>query len=128
MTAARVIKLAPVQADVAKARHATGDSMKRWGLPASLSEDARLIVSELVTNAIVHGRGRVALRLLHRDGVLRIEVSDESSTPPQMRTASDDDVHGRGLFLVDALAHDWGISNDGRTTWAALLASGGYPC
>lgn len=125
--ATRVIKLAPAQADVSKARYAMADCAKRWALPVSLSEDARLIVSELVTNAIVHGSGQVTLRLLHHVGLLRVEVIDESLRPPQMRTASFDDVHGRGLILVDALAHGWGVSNEGRTTWATLRTSGGNP-
>ncbi|MFD3905719.1 ATP-binding protein [Streptomyces sp. CB04723] len=122
-----MVKLDPAPADVSKARCAMTDSAKRWALPVSLSEDARLIVSELVTNAIVHGRGQVTLRLLYRAGLLRIEVIDESLRSPQMRTASADDVHGRGLILVDALAHGWGVSNEGRTTWATLRTSEGNP-
>ncbi|WP_176711316.1 ATP-binding protein [Streptomyces sp. PTY087I2] len=122
-----MVKLAPVEADVAVARRATADSLERWAVPTSLSDEARLIVSELVTNAIVHGRGRVTLRLLQHDGILRIEVNDENSTPPQMRTPSDDDVHGRGLVLVDAIAHDWGVEDEGRTTWAVLRSPAGSP-
>ncbi|MFG7942992.1 ATP-binding protein [Streptomyces cacaoi] len=94
--------------------------LERWALPAVVVGDAELVVSELGTNAVEHGRGPVGLTLAHLPGVLRIEVIDRSSTPARPRTVAADAESGRGLLLVDALAGAWGVSPDGTVTWAEL--------
>ncbi|QHF98273.1 hypothetical protein DEH18_05400 [Streptomyces sp. NHF165] len=94
--------------------------LERWALPAVVVGDAELVVSELGTNAVEHGRGPVGLTLAHLPGVLRIEVTDRSSTPARPRTVAADAESGRGLLLVDALAGAWGVSPDGTVTWAEL--------
>ncbi|WP_232837679.1 ATP-binding protein [Streptomyces atratus] len=100
-----------------------------WGLP---SESAAHIVAELATNATVHGRvpGRdFQLSLtVHRDALLRIEVTDTrgEQLPPTPGTASapaDDAESGRGLLIVEALADCWGIALGPvprKTIWAEL--------
>ncbi|MFF0481946.1 ATP-binding protein [Streptomyces sp. NPDC004435] len=109
----------------AQARRMIAAHARLWRLPDVATDSAMLIASELVTNAVVHGRGSVGLRVALADGELRIEVSDESSVEPRLKTAADDDLSGRGLFLVAVTARDWGVINNGRTVWAVLPVKGG---
>jgi anti-sigma regulatory factor (Ser/Thr protein kinase) len=90
------------------------------------AETAVLIVSELVTNAVLHSGSAVigcALRL--GNGLLRIEVTDQGSGSPEPTVCKPaaDDVSGRGLLLVSTLADGWGVTpaaRGGRTVWAAV--------
>jgi anti-sigma regulatory factor (Ser/Thr protein kinase) len=93
--------------------------LRRWGRP-DLTECAELLATELVTNALRHGRGDVGVRMYPRADRLRIEVRDGSYECPVPRTAALDDEDGRGLLLVTAIADDWGVSHDGTTTWCTL--------
>jgi anti-sigma regulatory factor (Ser/Thr protein kinase) len=92
------------------------------GCPAV--EDAVLLTSELVTNALEHtasGRGgSFAVGVFHRSADIRIEVVDEGA--PWLPGDSSDELHGRGLGIVGAVARAWGITGDdsGRTVWFEL--------
>jgi len=74
---------------------------------AEAIHDAELVVSELVTNAVRAGAGtvRVALRLHH--GELEVAVADDGPGWPTLMRPGEQDAHGRGLVLVDALAESW---------------------
>ena len=106
---------------VGAARVAVQQTCQRWGY-GQLCDDAKLIVSELVCNAVRHAGTDVGLTLMARGHGLRMEVSDGSIRPirPRIATASDED--GRGLSLVDALASHHGVrrSAHGKTVWAEL--------
>ncbi|MFE0447542.1 ATP-binding protein [Streptomyces fungicidicus] len=113
------------------ARLLTAARLRFCGLE-TLVDDAILIVSELVTNAIQHGDGaQVTFAMTVRDGFLRLAVHDETPSRPIVCHADADAEHGRGLFLVNCLAaaHDgtWGTSDDGTTTWCCLAVPGGRP-
>lgn len=99
------------------ARSLTADRLTAWGLD-SLIFTFELIVSELVTNAIRYGNGRIRLRLIRQDTLI-CEVSDASSSSPRMRHGTTDEG-GRGLFLVAQLARRWGTryTADGKIVWA----------
>ncbi|MFJ2783939.1 ATP-binding protein [Streptomyces sp. NPDC093249] len=112
----------PERERVAETRRSTAAWLTRWNIPVE-TDAVVLIVSELVTNAIVHGKGTVRLRVLYKRSTLWIGVTDESTVPPQLKNAGDNDVGGRGLFLVDALAKEWGTT--GRMTWAILAGRAG---
>lgn len=105
---------------VADIRHTTALVMRQWDMPEGVVDDVLLVVSELVTNAIEHGRGSVRLRVCHDEGELRIEVTDDNEAAAQLGTVSEDGESGRGLLLVAVLSRDWGVSDDGRTTWATF--------
>ncbi|MGV9456357.1 ATP-binding protein [Streptomyces sp. NPDC003635] len=103
-------------------------SLQHWGLH-NLTEPAELLLTELATNALRHGKGReVKVRVLLRGARCVIEVADGSPTRPEPRHAALDDEGGRGLLLVESLAAEWGVSQDGTTTWCTLpLTKGDNP-
>ncbi|MEU3184109.1 SpoIIE family protein phosphatase [Streptomyces sp. NPDC006923] len=105
---------------VGEARARTRRQLAKWSL-SELEVAAEVVVSELVTNAIVHGSGPVRLRLI-RDQVLICEVSDNSGSLPRQRQANATDENGRGLFLVTHLCSRWGSrwTPDGKIIWAEL--------
>lgn len=85
-------------------------------------DDARLLVSELVSNSIEHVReeGDIELRLAVTDGVLRVEVLDSGPgfEPPARRAGAE---RGWGLHFTDRLASRWGIDRDERArVWFEL--------
>ncbi len=91
----------------------------QWDHP---DETARLLVSELVTNAVQHGRSPVSLHIHRSAWELTVEVTDAGVLPPRLRAPADDDESGRGLLLVDALADHWGTRSEthGKTIWFTL--------
>lgn len=95
-----------------------------WGYQ-DRQDDVCLCVSELATNALLHGvpPGREFSLVLTGDGPLvRVEVRDSGGGSPQVRDAEADDCGGRGLHLVMALADDFGVTPHppGKTVWAVL--------
>lgn len=102
-------------------------------LPGETVETAALLLSELMTNAVRHGRvaGReVAARCRVVDAkTLRVEVSDACNALPVVREAGSDDESGRGLALVAALASAWDAEprpyGIGKTVWCELPLPGG---
>ncbi|WP_078880756.1 SpoIIE family protein phosphatase [Kitasatospora purpeofusca] len=103
-----------------KARRFTRGTLADWGLSA-LADYAELLVSELVTNALLHADAPRRLRLF-RDRVLTVEVADSGGQTPQLRPFAEQDEGGRGMFLVSELAQRWGsrLTRDGKVVWAEL--------
>jgi anti-sigma regulatory factor (Ser/Thr protein kinase) len=96
-------------------------------VPAEATETALLLVSELVTNAVLHADGRPVLDVEVEPDRLRISVSDVGRGAPQVQTnnplLSD---HGRGMLLVDTLSTRWGTEPKtprGKCVWFELEAS-----
>ncbi|MFF8387412.1 ATP-binding protein [Streptomyces kanasensis] len=116
----------PDDCRVRQMRRITAAYLRSRGLLPVL-HTAQLVVSELVTNAIRHGRGEVGLTVAAGADGLRIEVSDDNPAPARLRPADEADECGRGLLLVDALATTWGVSPDGHTTRAVLPLPFGRP-
>jgi anti-sigma regulatory factor (Ser/Thr protein kinase) len=101
------------------------DACIRWHVEA-VSDTAMLVVSELVTNAMTHGRPHITVGLRLGADHLLIEVEDEDSQLPVLRHPSWDAVSGRGLVLIDGLARRWGSQccPDGKVVWAELSLAG----
>ncbi len=94
--------------------------LRHWGLSPRLTEDAVLLVSELVGNAVRHTGARVfGLRMHRRRGWIRVELRDPSHGLPCLMPVHELDISGRGLFLVDKLSDRWGVDllPRGKTTW-----------
>ncbi|MGV9266955.1 SpoIIE family protein phosphatase [Kitasatospora sp. NPDC003701] len=104
-----------------EARQYTRDQLAVWDLD-ELAMTTELVVSELVGNVVRHAKGPVRLRLLRSD-VLICEVSDGSLTTPHIRRAATTDEGGRGLQLIEALAHRWGTRHEstGKCIWTEQL-------
>ncbi|TWV40347.1 ATP-binding protein [Streptomyces misionensis] len=112
------------------ARRLTAASLASWGYPyaSDPNETAQLLVSELATNAVTHGRvpGRdfeLRLTLLPEADTLRIEVSDaRGERHLQLLRGAPQDERGRGLILVEALSRKWGVAERvvGKTVWAEI--------
>ncbi|WP_425269734.1 SpoIIE family protein phosphatase [Kitasatospora cineracea] len=105
---------------VAKAREAACGWLLERGLD-ELVDTSELLVSELVTNALRHGRGEIRLRLL-RDKTMVCEVWDDAYAQPRQRRAQETDEGGRGLQLVSLLAERWGSRRTpkGKIVWFEL--------
>ena len=119
---AAVLELAPRLQSAETARRFVHDRCEDWGCP-EITDAATLIVSELVTNAIVHAATPAELRAQWLNGVLRLEVLDNAEgSPPDPRIAEPDDENGRGLLLVDALSTAWGVesTDHGKVVWAEV--------
>lgn len=88
-------------------------------------EDARLLTSELVTNAVIHGRGPVKLTALLDEDRLMIEVVDQGDGFERVvREQGLEAVGGNGLNIVDALASRWGIHKGSSHVWFELERPG----
>ena len=85
------------------------------------SGDLALVVTELVTNAVVHGRGAISLSLRIRGDRVYGEVVDEGGGfERELRERGPDDLSGRGLLIVDALCIRWGIHEGTTHVWFEL--------
>ena len=98
------------------------DSFVEDDFPRGRRADARLVLGELVSNSVRHaGSGsdqQIELALASSASALQVDVTDHGRgfDPAAARSRDVDRVHGRGLLLVDALADDWGVRNDGSST------------
>ncbi len=106
---------------IGEARRFTRDRLKTWGLLA-VADNAILMISELVTNAILHGGEGALLTLTHDDLKIRAEVRDSSPAMPVVRSYSETATTGRGMVIVDALAAAWGTFavDGGKVVWFEL--------
>ncbi|MFB7599276.1 ATP-binding protein [Streptomyces sp. NPDC056160] len=104
------------------AREFVGAALVDWALTAR-GDDVLLCVSELATNALLHGvppgRGFAVFLTLHEGRVLRVEVHDSGGGRVRQPEASAESEHGRGLLLVAALADKWGVEerSPGKIVW-----------
>jgi hypothetical protein len=109
----------------AQARRLARARLTGWSVCEDTCDTAALVISELVTNAIVHtASGVVVCELFDGGDLVRIAVRDEGCAPgePHPSPQRPDEEHGRGLFLVDALCHSWGAleHGPGLLVWADL--------
>jgi len=104
---------------VRSARHYVREQLARHHCPSELIDDVGLLVSELVTNAVVHGSPGIRLVLKVQRRCVRVEVSDGTTTGPQRLETGREASSGRGLVLVDRLASRWSVeaSDEGKTVW-----------
>lgn len=100
-------------ASAALVRHQLAHELVRYDLPSDAIDDAILVASELVGNAVRHSLRSAAGTLdvswdVDASGV-RVCVGDLSGEPPRARVASGQATTGRGLTIVDAVSDDWGV-------------------
>jgi anti-sigma regulatory factor (Ser/Thr protein kinase) len=115
------LSIASNPAELATARRFTESRLAEWGI-GSVSEAVVLVVSELATNAMIHGHAKAELRLILDGSVLRVEVRDSSTTVPQVKEYSETATTGRGMVIVQALSSSWGanVGAGGKVVWCEL--------
>ncbi|MFI1166332.1 SpoIIE family protein phosphatase [Streptomyces sp. NPDC020801] len=127
ITARAAASFEPLGRSVATARSFVRDTLQGWGF-GDIVDDAVVLTSELVTNAVVHAGTAADVLCLRSDGGVRIEVSDrypEREVPVQsvaVNMGSPDREGGRGLQLCAALAGRWGVeyTPTHKTVWFQL--------
>jgi serine phosphatase RsbU (regulator of sigma subunit)/anti-sigma regulatory factor (Ser/Thr protein kinase) len=111
---------------VRAARDYLRTTLDEWDLGAQ-ADEAELVVSELVTNALLHTGCPAALTLRHdlAESLLCVGVEDTSTQHPQPRDSADDATGGRGMHIVQMVAQRWWVAprGDGKTVWAGLLVA-----
>jgi anti-sigma regulatory factor (Ser/Thr protein kinase) len=126
-----------VRASVKAARNGVLEYIAAWKLSQTLRDDTLLVVSELVTNAVMHARGAqvlcgIRLSAEERQCTLRVEVHDGQAEPdhgPQPCRPGPCAESGRGLLIVQELAMAWGTERSlrlaGYMVWAELCVADG---
>ena len=110
-----------VPSSAGKARALVGEALS--GLSAEVRLVAELLVSEVVTNAVLYAKTRVELGIRMSRATVRISAADGSAVIPALKApATGDAVSGRGLTLVDRLASAWGCERvgEGKRIWFEL--------
>ncbi|MFC7928761.1 ATP-binding protein [Streptomyces cinereoruber] len=114
------VSFLPEPVRVRQMRRITRAHLIRWDLD-ELIDNALLVVSELVTNAIDHGEGSpVRLTVTCSNTELRVEVTDGSPKPARRREPEQSEESGRGLLIVEQCSREWGVSENGSLTWCCL--------
>jgi anti-sigma regulatory factor (Ser/Thr protein kinase) len=110
-----------LEADVASsavARRFMEETLQRWSC-GDLLDVVNLLVSELVTNAVVHGGSEADVSVVLTPTALRVEVADQDTSMPVPTEADDWATSGRGLALVELMSEAWGIDRrpNGKAIW-----------
>ncbi|WP_432488666.1 ATP-binding protein [Kineococcus sp. SYSU DK018] len=113
------VTLAPEPASSRAARHAVADWCIAQGLIGDVVDTLLLLTAEVVTNAVIHGRSDVVLRIGRHGSRVRVGVGDENTRRPVRREPDPDALDGRGMTLLEALADAHGVEADpcGKVVW-----------
>lgn len=119
------VALAPEPGAASSAREWLAAALDGW--PARSVDTARLLVSELVTNAVLHARTEIHLRYRVQGTRARVEVADGRRDGPLPKRYAPDSPTGRGLRLVSGLASEWGVtrSSEGKIVWFVVTPESG---
>ncbi|MEU0217894.1 SpoIIE family protein phosphatase [Streptomyces sp. NPDC006265] len=113
----------PARGDApARARAQVSELLRRWGTRDDTRDNALLLVSELVTNAVRFAEGPVTVRLIRARHGLLCEVGDSGNGRPRLRRGDLLDNAGRGLSVVHRLTTRWGVrwTDTGKVVWAEV--------
>jgi anti-sigma regulatory factor (Ser/Thr protein kinase) len=119
-----VVYTASLDADPVSARLArqfVASTLVLWDVE-HLIDTASLLMSELVTNAVLHADSEIELRLARESHLIRFEVEDHGDGRPTRCYPAPEDTSGRGLALVDTLSAAWGVNpaHSGKSVWFEL--------
>jgi anti-sigma regulatory factor (Ser/Thr protein kinase) len=116
------------------ARHAFADQLDAVGVAEEARDDAMLVLSELVSNAVKHAAplpsGEIVVRWAVRADVLHLEITDGgASTRPRASAAALSSLGGRGLDIVRTVSSRWGVTEraESVTVWAEVPRTPGRP-
>lgn len=116
----------PEAASVPTARRFVRAQLEQAGLPQAW-EAAEMLVSEIVTNAVLHARTDFTVEVLPLEDVVRVSVLDRSPAVPRQRAYAATSTTGRGMRLVASLAAAWGVEqrDGGKSVWFEVPSAGG---
>jgi hypothetical protein len=115
------LELPALPQSVGAARRLVVRTLREWDLDA-LEPTAALLVTELATNAVLHARSALLVRVERRGALVRVGVSDTAPTGPQRRRHGVEAPTGRGIGLVQLLSSDWGTDACGDgSTWCKTV-------
>jgi anti-sigma regulatory factor (Ser/Thr protein kinase) len=130
-TTAATLHFAHTTSSVRSARRRLANDLEKRGVPKEIVNDAVLVLSEVLSNAVRHARplgsGKVKVAWDVRAGAVAIEVTDGGgATHPHPAQPSLSSLGGRGLGIVTTLTSDWGLKSDAgeSTVWAVLPLDG----
>ena len=113
----------PLDTSAARAARAAATSHLAGKVSPRRLSDVAVVVSELVSNALEHGRGQVVFRLRFEEGTVYGEVIDQGGGfEHEIRARGPGEVRGRGLFMVAALTNRWGIHEGTTHVWFEFAA------
>ena len=120
-TRASAIELPAALDSPGHARRFVRDALRRWSCAHS-EDEAMLLTTELVSNAVVHARSAVHVRVSDLPDRIRVEITDFGGGALEFKPPSLDGVGGRGLLLVQEMSRSWGTSADGneKVVWFEL--------
>jgi anti-sigma regulatory factor (Ser/Thr protein kinase) len=112
----------PVASSAGAARRFLRHKLEELHVPEPPAEATVLLTNELISNAVLHARTDMELRLSRSDQRVRVEVHDGNTRQPSAAVPPQDATSGRGLLLVEALADRWGIegTTNGKVVWFEL--------
>jgi DNA-binding NarL/FixJ family response regulator len=115
------IRLPPERSSAGDARRFLDQVLLRWGCQ-ELGDAVKLLVTELVANAVLHARTDIEVTVRLLSDTLRLEVADRSPAHILRREATSDDTSGRGSELIDIMSRAWGLIGkpDGKCIWFEL--------
>lgn len=123
----RTLRVPHTTAAVPSTRHALVADLRCLDVAPDVVDEAEIVVSELLGNAIRHAAplpdGRVRVHWQVKGGIVELDVTDAGSgAAPKPQQVSPYSTSGRGLRIVRSLAHEWGVLDDdrGRTVWVTL--------
>ncbi len=103
----------------ADGRRFVAQHLSRWHVADQVSDEATLLTSELIANAVLHAPPPLGLQVTVDTTKIRIDVHDSDSVAPVLTCPDLDSVGGRGVWLVDTLASRWGYRPEppGKVVW-----------
>jgi anti-sigma regulatory factor (Ser/Thr protein kinase) len=104
-----------------RARSFAQQTLEELGM-SQLGDDVALAVSELITNALIHGKSDVILTIIDLGNGVQVRVTDKAPDHPRLRKVDNHSTGGRGLHIVDCVANDWGVepAPPGKTVWVDI--------
>jgi len=117
------LQLPPEPASAGAARRFVTEVLKARDIDVELIS---LLVSELVSNVILHAQTPLEVTIRTRGAHLRVTVADESPVIPALKQYAADSVTGRGLTMIDLTAESWGIDEmaEGKAVWFEIPLNG----
>jgi anti-sigma regulatory factor (Ser/Thr protein kinase) len=112
-------ELADASTACADGRRFVAQHLSRWQVPAQVSDEATLLTSELIANAIRHAPPPLCLEITVDTAKIRIDVHDSDPMLPMLTRPDFNSSGGRGVWLVDTIASRWGYRPEppGKVVW-----------